>query len=157
MTDQIRIIVAYEYTLYREAIRKVLDSEQDIEIVAEASKPMEIRRVIRQTKAELLLLDMDMNDLDTPQVLSLIRRKNPGLGVLLFTMRYDEKRIVEAICAGSLGYILKSASTSELIRSIRALIGGEVWIQRKMMAKVISKFSSYIALNRAVVDEQNYC
>ena len=147
MTDQIRIIVAYEYTLYREAIRKVLDSEQDIEIVAEASKPMEIRRVIRQTKAELLLLDMDMNDLDTPQVLSLIRRKNPGLGVLLFTMRYDERRIVEAICAGSLGYILKSASTSELIRSIRALIGGEVWIQRKMMAKVISKFSSYIALN----------
>src|ERR1700757_3531219 len=147
MTDQIRIIVAYEYTLYREAIRKVLDSEQDIEIVAEASKPMEIRRVIRQTKAELLLLDMDMNDLDTPQVLSLIRRKNPGLGVLLFTMRYDERRIVEAICAGSLGYILKTASTSELIRSIRALLGGEVWIQRKMMAKVISKFSSYIALN----------
>jgi DNA-binding NarL/FixJ family response regulator len=98
---------------------------------------------------------MDMNDLDTPQILSLIRKENPGLGVLLFTMRYDEKRIVEAICAGSLGYILKSASASELIRSIRALMGGEVWIQRKMMAKVISRFSSYIVANRSV-DEQQY-
>jgi DNA-binding NarL/FixJ family response regulator len=61
--------------------------------------------------------------------------------VLLLTEKYNEERIVEAICAGSLGYVLKSASASELIRSVRALINGEVWIERKMMAKVIFKLS----------------
>ena len=145
MTEKIRLIVASEYTLYREAISMVLASEGDIEIVAEASKVIEVKRAIRQTRADVLLLDMDMTELDAPDVLSLVRNKNPDLGVLLFIMRYDdEKRIVEAICAGALGYILKSANTGELTKSIRVLVQGEVWIQRKMMAKVISKFSSFI-------------
>ncbi len=145
MTEKIRLIVACEYTLYREAISRVLASEGDIEIVAEASKVTEVKRAIRQTKADLLLLDMDISGLNALEMLDLIRKKNPDLGVLLFIMRCeDEKRIVEAICAGALGYILKSANTGELIKSIRALVQGEVWIQRKMMAKVISRFSSFI-------------
>lgn len=144
MTEKIRLIVACEYALYREAISRVLASEGDIEIAAEASEVMELKRTIKQTEANLLLLDMDMTDLNTPEVLSVVREKNPVLGVLLFVMRYeDEKRIVEAICAGALGYILKSTNTGELIKSIRALVQGEVWIQRKMMAKVILKFSSF--------------
>jgi DNA-binding NarL/FixJ family response regulator len=144
MSDRIKLIVACEYALHREAISKILDSEQEIEIVAEASNPLEITEAVRQTNAAVLLLDMDMNNLDTPKTLRLIRRSNPGLRVLLFAMRYDEKKIVEAICAGSLGYILKSASAPELIKSIRTLARGEVWIQRKVMAKVISSFLFYI-------------
>jgi DNA-binding NarL/FixJ family response regulator len=145
MTKKIKLIVACEYTLYREAISRVLAPEGDIEIVAEASMVIEVKRAIRQTRANLLLLDMDMTCLNASEVLSVLRKKNPDLGVLLFIMRDDdEKRIIEAICAGALGYILKSANSGELIKSIRALVQGEVWIQRKMMAKVISKFSSFI-------------
>jgi DNA-binding NarL/FixJ family response regulator len=144
MTEKIRLIIACEYTLYREAISRVLASERDIEIIAEASNATEVKRAIKQ-KADLLLLDMDMTGLNTLDVLSLIQEKKPNLGVLLFIMRdYDEERIKDAICAGALGYILKSANTGELIKSIRALVQGEVWIPRKMMGKVISKFSSFI-------------
>jgi DNA-binding NarL/FixJ family response regulator len=82
-----------------------------------------------------------MFHLDLLEILRLIRKKAPTLIVLLLTEKYNEERIVEAICAGSLGYVLKSASASELIRSVRALINGEVWIERKMMAKVIFKLS----------------
>jgi two-component system, NarL family, response regulator DegU len=145
MTEKIRLIVACEYTLYREAISRVLLPEGDIEIVAEASRVIEVKRAVRQTRANLLLLDMDMTELNAPEVLSLVREKNPDLGVLLFIMRNDdEKRIVEAICAGALGYILKSTNAAELTKSIRVLVQGEVWIPRKMMAKVISTFSSFI-------------
>jgi DNA-binding NarL/FixJ family response regulator len=82
-----------------------------------------------------------MFHLDLLEILRLIRKKAPTLIVLLLTEKYNEERIVGAICAGSLGYVLKSASASELIRSVRALINGEVWIERKMMAKVIFKLS----------------
>jgi len=144
VTEKIKLVLACEYTLYREAISRVLASEVDIEIVAEASNVMELNGAIKHTRADLILLDMGMNGLNALEVLSLISENNSDLGVLIFMMGYDdEKTIIEAICAGALGYILKSANTVELIKSIRALVQGEVWIQRKMMAKVISKFSSF--------------
>ncbi len=145
MNEKVKLIVASEYTLYREAIHSVLAYEGDIAIVAEASNMIEICRAVGQAKADLLLLDTDMHGLNAPLVLNLIREKNPDLAVLLFLMGSDdENSIVEAICAGALGYILKTVDTAELIKSIRAIVNGEVWIQRKMMAKVISKFSSFI-------------
>jgi NarL family two-component system response regulator LiaR len=137
-----RVILACEYALDREAILNILASEEDIEIVAEIPRPRDIERLIlSQIKAEVLILDIDMFHLDLLEILRLIRKKAPTLIVLLLTEKYNEERIVEAICAGSLGYVLKSASASELIRSVRALINGEVWIERKMMAKVIFKLS----------------
>ncbi|MGE5443754.1 MAG: response regulator transcription factor [Ignavibacteriales bacterium] len=132
MTEKIKLIIACEYKLYREAISRVLASEEDIEIVAEASNTTEVKRAMRQTKADLLLLDMEMDGLNAPEVLSLIRKKNPHLGVLLFMGRYGEEKIMDALCAGAMRYILKSTNTGELIKSIRALVQGEVWIQRKM-------------------------
>ena len=120
MMEKIRLIVACEYTLYREAISKVLAPEGDIEIVAEASDMIEVKRAIRQTEADLLLLDIDIAKLNTIEVLSLIKKERPNLGVLLFIMRdYDEK-IANAICTGEMGYIPKSADTGELIKSIKA-------------------------------------
>jgi DNA-binding NarL/FixJ family response regulator len=86
---------------------------------------------------------MDMDGLNAPEVLSLIR-ENPDLGMLLFMGRYDDDKIVDAIRTGARGYIPKNANTGELTKSIRALVQGEVWIPRKMIAKVISKFSSFI-------------
>lgn len=142
MSNYRRVILACEYALDREAILNILASEEDIEIVAEIPRPRDIERLIlSQIKAEVLILDIDMFYLDLLEILRLIRKKAPTLIVLLLTEKYNEERIVEAICAGSLGYVLKSASASELIRSVRALINGEVWIERKMMAKVIFKLS----------------
>lgn len=142
MSNYRRVILACEYALDREAILNILASEEDIEIVAEIPRPRDIERLIlSQIKAEVLILDIDMFHLDLLEILRLIRKKAPTLIVLLLTEKYNEERIVEAICAGSLGYVLKSASASELIRSVRALINGEVWIERKMMAKVIFKLS----------------
>jgi NarL family two-component system response regulator LiaR len=128
--------------LDREAIFNILASEEGIEIVAQITKPRDIERLILgQVQADLLVLDMNMFNLDLVGILRLLREKSPSLIVLLLVEKYDEKRIFEAVCAGSLGYILKSTSASELIKSIRALINGEAWIERKMMAKVISRFS----------------
>ncbi len=141
----ISLIVASEYALNREAICKVLASEKDIRIVAQASSSNDVERIIKnQIKASILILDIDMVNLNLLKTLSLIKTKIPSLNVLLLTTKYDEKKIIQAICHGSLGYILNSADSSELIRSIRALMNGEVWIQRKMMAKVIYEFSFFI-------------
>jgi len=137
-----RVILACEYALDREAIFNILASEDNIEIVAEIPRPGDIERtILSQIKAEVIILDIDMIHLDLLDILRFIRNKAPSLIVLLLTEKYNEQMILEAICAGSLGYVLKSASASELIKSVRALINGEVWIERKMMAKVISKFS----------------
>jgi NarL family two-component system response regulator LiaR len=146
------LILACEYALDREALSNILASEDDLEIVAQVSRSRDIEKLISsKIKADLLILDIDMPYLDLLSTLRLIREKTPALIVLLLLEKYDENRIIEAICAGSLGYILKSTSASELIRSIRALINGEAWIERKIMAKVISKFSHPVSNSLPVV------
>jgi Response regulator containing a CheY-like receiver domain and an HTH DNA-binding domain len=95
------LIVACEYFLYVEAICKVLASEEDIKVVTEAFTPEDVETLIMNgVKADLLILDIDMTDLDLPQVLSLIRKKTPYLKVLLLTAKYDKEKFIEAIHVG---------------------------------------------------------
>lgn len=146
-----RLIVASEYALDREAICRILKPCKDIKIIALVSKSKELQRLISaRIEAELLLLDADMKKLDLIKILRLIRKELPSLKVLLLFSKYDEEKVIRALCAGALGYILKNADSSEFLKSVRALLSGEVWIPRKTMAKVISGFSSCFIEKEAV-------
>lgn len=114
------LIVACEYFLYIEAICKLLNSEEYIEIVAKASTPRDIKDLIKnRIKADLLILDIDMTDLNLLEILDLIGQRTPYLKVILLTDKYDREKFIEVI---NVGYLLKSASARELIKSIQTLV-----------------------------------
>ena len=144
MSNYSNIIVGSEYTLEREAIIRLLVSEKDFEIIAQAGSIEEINRlVINQTKADILILDNNISSTHILELMKLIKEKTPGLKVMLLIDNYSEERIIQAICAGCLAYISKNTSASELVKSIRALIRSEVWIERRMMSMVIYKLSDF--------------
>lgn len=142
MSSCIDLIIASEYRLEREAIVELLVSEIDVEVIAQASSTMDIKRLIlSKTKADILIIDIDKSNFNLLEILRLIKENTPSLKVLLLTSAYDEDKILRAICLGCLGYIRKNSNALELINSIRALTKSEVWIERRLMAKVVSKFS----------------
>lgn len=120
MSRHMNLIVACEYFLYIEAICKLLTSEKYIEIVAKASTPRDVKTLIKnEIKADLLILDMDMADLNLPEVLDLVGQRTPYLKIILLTDKYDKEKFIEAI---NVVYILKCASARELIKSIQTLV-----------------------------------
>jgi len=136
--------VASDYTLEREAIVKLLVSERDLEILAQAKSTSDVKRLIRKkTKADILVLDIHMSNLEIGGLMKSIKENIPELKVHLLTNNNDEIKIIEAICAGCVGYISKNATALEFIKSIQSIRNSEVWIQRSLMAKVISKLSQF--------------
>jgi DNA-binding NarL/FixJ family response regulator len=144
LANHSKVILAIEYALEREAMIKLLTSEKDLEVIAQASSTNDIKEILNSAIAgDILILDADMSCLDVFRFMKLIKEKSPRLKVLLLTSEYDLERIMRAIFAGCLGYISKNASATELAKSLRALTRSEVWIERKLMSKVILRFSDF--------------
>lgn len=144
MSNHSKVIVASEYALEREAIIKILSSERELEIIAQVASTNDITEILNDgISGDILILDADMSSLDIFKIMKAIKEKSPRLKVLFLTSEYDPERIMGAIFAGCLGYISKNASATEFVKSVRALTRSEVWIERKLMSKVILRFSDF--------------
>ena len=144
---QIGVILSSHYNILREGIRRIIGSEENIKIVAEASNHTETLEYCESMKPDVLFIDMGMPNLDLINILKVIKEKTPQVKVLLFMDDYDEIGIVKCILSGVMGYLLKSASSSQLVKAIRAVSEGELWVERRMMKRTLDAASSYYGEN----------
>jgi DNA-binding NarL/FixJ family response regulator len=123
---------------------KLLTSEKDLEIIANASSTSDIEKILNSSiSGDILILDADIGDLDIFKIMKVVKEKSPDLKVLFLTSGYDREKIIGAIFTGCMGYISKNASAAELAKSIRALTRSEVWIERRLMSKVVRRMSDF--------------
>lgn len=121
----IRLLLVEAQRLFRQSLRLLLEREQDIADVTEATDGREAYRLAHEHKPDIVLLDVDMLDLDVESVTKLIHHHLPDTKVLLLA-RYDEDtRIVAAMQAGAFGYILKDTDQTDFLHIIRATARSE--------------------------------
>lgn len=121
----IRLLLVEAQRLFRQSLRLLLEREQDIAGVTEATDGREVYRLVIEHKPDIVLLDVDLPNLDVESLTTLIHQHVPDTRVLLLA-RYDEDiRIVAAMQAGAFGYILKDTDQADFLRIIRATARGE--------------------------------
>jgi len=121
----IRLVIAEAQRLFRQSLRLLLEREQDVLAVLEATDGHEAYQLAIDHKPDIVLLDVDLPNLDVQSLIKLIRQHVPDTRVLLLA-RYDEDtRIVAAMQAGAFGYILKDIDQADFFRIIRATARGE--------------------------------
>jgi DNA-binding NarL/FixJ family response regulator len=135
MEGQIRVVIADDHRLFREGLRLILRQEKGIKIVGEAATGPQTIHVISELKPDIVLLDITMPEMDGIQAIQPIREKSPKTKPLMLTASMDEAIIFKALKAGAKGYLSKDARISDLIRAIHAVHQGELWIERKLMAR----------------------
>ena len=138
----IRVAIADDHPVFRDAVRALLSLEPDIEIVAEAKDGDEAINVVKQENPDILLLDLSMPRLDGLSALQRIRSQGIGTKVIILTASEDETSHVLAMKYGAAGIIRKSLATDFLIEGIRRVEQGEVCLDDKTMALVLRKFST---------------
>ena len=136
----IRVAIVDSITLFRDGIRKILDGEVDIKVVGEASDGIEALQVAEDEKPDVLLLDNNPN-IRSLEAIRLIRQKSLETKILLLMEIYDEEFAFAALQQGASGCLLKTATSSELIKAIRIVKRGEIWVKRHMIRNLIKKFS----------------
>lgn len=132
---KIRIVIAEENTLFRQCFHLILNQNDDIEIVGEANNGLQAVEMISDLKPDVALVDIIMPKLNGIGVIRAIKRKSSDTKVLILIASMDEEMALEAMKAGARGYLCEIGSLLDLIKGVRAVHEGEVWIQRKVMTK----------------------
>src|SRR5574337_853699 len=127
----IRILVADDHAIFRDGLRKLLDADEDLAIVGEAANGNECIRLLGKLKPDILLLDLRMPDKDGLAVLEEVNFDSLPTRVIVLTATEDDREVVRAVRMGARGIVLKDSATDLLIKSIRTVYSGEIWLDKK--------------------------
>jgi DNA-binding NarL/FixJ family response regulator len=135
----IRIVLADEQSLFREAVRVVLDNESDLHVVAEARDGLQALAEVERTLPDVALVDANLPNCNGVRATALIRERVPGCRVLLMDREDELGTLVEGLEAGASGYITEGSPLSELIDATRAIHRGETLIPTGMLGPLLTR------------------
>ncbi len=135
-----RVLLADDHALVRSGLRAVLDAEADIEVVAEAADGSEAVEKALHDDVDLAILDVSMPRLTGLQAAAELRRRRPGMRVLLLSLHDSEQYFFEALKVGASGYVLKSAANRDLIDACRASMRGEPFLYPPAVTALIRDY-----------------
>lgn len=147
----IRILLADDHSMVREGLIQLLELEQDLEVVGEASNGEEALQLIEKKKPDILLLDINMPIMNGIELLKKLKKDKIKIKVLILTIHNEVEYLLKAVEIGCDGYVLKDSNSSLLKRAIYAIHRGENYIQPTLIpvlnAGIMNKTVSNTRLN----------
>jgi two-component system, NarL family, nitrate/nitrite response regulator NarL len=137
---KIRIVVADDHPIFRDGLCRLLALEEDFEVVAQASDGAQVLEILQRLEPDILLLDLKMPGLDGLGTLQRLQAARNKTRVIVLTASDDKNEFVQAMKLGTSGIVLKQTATELLIKSIRKVHAGEIWLDSHTTAAVIRQF-----------------
>jgi DNA-binding NarL/FixJ family response regulator len=123
-----RILLADDHALVRRGLRLVLDSEPDLQVVAEAGDGIEAVRLALEDQVDLAIVNISMPRMTGLQAVREIQRRRPEMRTLVLSMHENEQYLYEALKSGASGYVLKTVADRDLVEACRAAMRGEAFL-----------------------------
>lgn len=136
----VRILLADDHALVRGGIRRILEAEPDLTVVAEAANGTEAVELVRATRPDLAILDISMPRLTGLQAAREIARRAPSVRTLMLSMHDNEQYFFAALQAGACGYVLKSVADEDLVAACRAAIRNEPFLYAGVAGTLVRDF-----------------
>jgi DNA-binding NarL/FixJ family response regulator len=139
MMEEIRIVLADDHAVVRQGIRRFLEEDRSIDVVAEASDGAEAVRLVEQHRPDVAVLDIRMPEMTGVEAARRIKGLFPAVRVLILTAYDDDPYIFALLEAGADGYVLKTASGDELVDAVHTVYRGESALSPKIASKVVRR------------------
>ncbi|MEU2199153.1 response regulator transcription factor [Isoptericola sp. NPDC019482] len=149
----IRVVLADDETLIRDAVAQLLDLEADLEVVAVAGSGTEAVAVIERHRPDVAVLDLQMPGIDGIEVAVRARSEVPGCGVVVVTSHGRPGHLKKALAAGVRGFLPKTASAAVLAAAVRQVADGGRYVDPELAADAISAGDSPLTAREADVLE----
>jgi two-component system response regulator NreC len=135
----ITIVLADDHAVVRSGLRMVLDSEDGLQVVAEASEIGEALRKVSGYKPRVLVLDLNMPGGSSLEAIPELRDAHPDTAIVVLTMQDDPAFAREALRAGALAYVLKESADAELVEAVRAAAAGRTYLNPQLGARLAAE------------------
>jgi DNA-binding NarL/FixJ family response regulator len=137
--DRITVLLVDDHAVVRTGLEQVLATFPDVEVVASAAGGEEAVRLTLEREPDVVLMDLSMPEVDGIEATRRILEQRPGVRIVIFTSFSERDRILAAIDAGAIGYLLKDADPEEVHRGIQAAARGESPLASKAAQAVVAE------------------
>ena len=140
MSEPIRVLIADDHTIVRSGVRLLLEAEPDIKVIGEALDGREVVAMAETLQPDIILMDIAMPGVDGLEATRQIKDRWPEIEILVLTMHRSDEYFFEMLKHGASGYVLKGADPGELIRAVRVVADGEVFLYPTMAQKLLKDY-----------------
>jgi DNA-binding NarL/FixJ family response regulator len=137
--EKIRIIIADDHQLFRNGLKILLNAFPDFEVVGEASNGEEFIKILKNTKAEIALMDINMPEMDGIEATKRGLKVCPDINIIALSMYGEEEYYYKMVDAGAKGFILKDSDISEVKEAILTIRKGGNYFSQELLYHVIQK------------------
>lgn len=152
----VRILIADDHPIFRDGLKRLLESERGFKVVGEACDGVEAVQLVRQLKPEILLLDLAMPRRPGLEALREMSSDSEAVRVILLTAAAEKDQIVEALQLGARGVVLKDSATQILLKSIRAVMNGEYWVGRESVSNLVQYLRGLVGTSSNAARQKRY-
>jgi two-component system, NarL family, response regulator NreC len=145
----IRILILDDQTILRVSLRMLIDAQPDMEVVGEAKDSPSALALTRETKPDVIIIDMSLPDTSGIQAIKQLRQECPSTRVLILSAYDDPAFVRSALAAGGSGYITKHASVPELLTAIDTIYQGRPFVDPTLADPLLQDFLTKKASRRS--------
>lgn len=138
--NMIRVIVVDDHQVVRKGIIAYLQTDEEIDVIGEASSGNDGAELILKEKPDVVLMDLMMENGTGVDATKRILKSDPSIKIIILTSYYDDEQVFPAIEAGAFSYLLKTSSATEILAAIKKAAMGENVIEPKVAGKMLSSF-----------------
>lgn len=141
MDNKISVLIADDHSLLRQGLKQILELEEDMTVVAQASNGSEAVQLARECKPDIILMDINMPGTNGLQAIKEIKDEKIECRIIVLTIHEDREYLFKTLQMGAEGYVLKDAEPSVLIEAIRNVYSGRSFIQSNMTMELVREFN----------------
>ena len=144
----IKVVIADDHPLLREGLRRILEFEDGIQVVAEVGDGQGAINIARSTPFDIMLMDINMPGVNGLEACRVIRREKPNIGILVLTVDDSDEKVFQVLQLGVAGYLLKDVIPKALVDSIRKVHAGEPILSPSVTGKLLDQLSTSVSSSK---------
>ncbi|MEJ2721979.1 MAG: response regulator transcription factor [bacterium] len=135
--DRIRVVIADDHKILREGLKSLMEKEKDIEVVGEAENGKKTLDVVEKAAPHIVVMDVAMADLNGMEATRRLKKINPSVKVIGLSGHPNRSYVTEMLKAGASGYVVKSRAYEDLVRAIREVLAGNMYLSPEVTPGVV--------------------
>jgi two-component system response regulator DegU len=152
---KVNIILADDHQLFREGLKRIINMESDMEVIAECGDGIQVIELCNQYNPDVVLMDINMPVENGVVATERLKTIFPDIKVIILSIHDDESYVFETLRKGASGYLLKDMEAESLVNAIRSVVSGYAFIHPKVTGKLINQLRRMTYLDEVGVVGQN--